>query len=402
MVKSKAKAPIKKETGFKKEHLYLILFVVIGLFFLVIIGYPSDQITSFAPINIGNTLGDTFGLFGQILGSIFGVFGRDSEGVYLRLFYGLAIFLIIITFSNILKRAGQDKNKERNIKVIAGIIALFVTIGTPIEFIRAIGAIGFLVVFVGSILGSLYFIYNFGRENENRFIYFMKAFLSFVLFGLIMGYQSLGLSNFSSNTNTSSIFDLVAGLGAVVALVFTIWYLLVKTIAGGYSVGEHPLGSSSTGSLSGARRAYGGLLSPLRGGSKRLSKWTGENIARGGRYAKSKIAPNAEQALDKYQISILKKLKRDINIATRLGTTFMRQPQVNEDYYYQFVAAVDNVLSNKISGINFDSLSKALKELANFYQSGNRQDMDIFYRQLLSYSDTVLRELVKIYGMLPK
>src|SRR3989344_713497 len=62
MVKSKAKAAnTKKEGWFKKEHLYVIIFIVLGMFFLSLIGYNGLGITTAATIRPFEVLGNWFG-----------------------------------------------------------------------------------------------------------------------------------------------------------------------------------------------------------------------------------------------------------------------------------------------------------------------------------------------------
>ena len=257
MVRTKG-TNITKESKFKKEYLYLILFVILGLFFLSLIGYTGMTFTTFTSLDISNSIKGAFDIFGQILTPLFQAIGEDRNGVFLRIFYWLFLFFIISGIEGLRKKFGADETATKRANIIAGLLALIAVIFTPLEFLILIGSSTFLFVVIGLILGGLYFIYNFQRGNENRFSYFIKAFLSFVLFILITTTSTYASSKFSSSLGVSSVFELVAGLGALISIVFFVWYLFIKTLMG--SPTEEVETSPPSPQLKGAGKFYGNAI----------------------------------------------------------------------------------------------------------------------------------------------
>src|SRR3989344_4225614 len=265
MIRPKVKVINKKESKFKREHLYLMLFVFLGIFFLSLIGYSGNNLTSLAPLNIGNSIGDALNIFSHVLGPFLQAIGEDQNAIFLRLFYWLFLFFIISGIEGLRKKFGSEETGAKRANIIAGIIALMAVVFTPVEFLILVGSSIFLIVVMGLIIGGLYWIYNFQRNQENRFTYFVKAFASLILFLLISAASSYASGKFSDTFGAGAVLNTALGIGLFVCILFFVWYLFIKTLMGGQTE------VNETTPPSRQLREAGGFYGGLAGGAARAT-----------------------------------------------------------------------------------------------------------------------------------
>lgn len=240
-------------------YLFLILFFGWILTQFILINQDrliiNNKITGLAQFDVGTSISNSLSLLENIFNPIVGGISNDSNAVFLRLMYGLILFWII---SIPLKKVLPDERESKinRSSAVALIISLISAALVPAEFLLTLSESLFLFVVIGVIFGGLYFIYNFSRDRENRFIYLMKGVFSLVLFVLIgtaSGYAKTKLNA------TGVAMELVIAIGLLISSIFFIWYLFVKSIAGGTAVAEPKIGSAPIESLKRAGGAYGGL-----------------------------------------------------------------------------------------------------------------------------------------------
>src|SRR3989344_443876 len=293
MVKTRSRAiNLKKEGKFKKEHLYLILFIVLGMFFLSLINYNGNGITGSA-VNIGNTIGGALDLFGQVLEPLFNALGSDrNSGVFSRVIIMMLLFIIIKSLSGITKlfKKRDEEGGERNANIIIGIISLIGAIAIPPTLLTILGGTVLLGLFIAGAFGMPYLIYISAKGDENKMIYFLKGAFSLIAIVAIAALKNL-LNISSISGEVSNLFDLTEAIGIAICVVFAIWYLFFQTIRGGE--GE---GLPDTQRLKDVGGFYGSIA---RGATKGVGKGAvaiGKGIYVGGKWVKGRIAPEIGRA----------------------------------------------------------------------------------------------------------
>src|SRR3989344_9622139 len=356
MVKTRSRAiNLKKEGKFKKEHLYLILFIVLGMFFLSLINYNGNGITGSA-VNIGNTIGGALDLFGQVLEPLFNALGSDrNSGVFSRVIIMMLLFIIIKSLSGITKlfKKRDEEGGERNANIIIGIISLIGAIAIPPTLLTILGGTVLLGLFIAGAFGMPYLIYMSAKGDENKMIYFLKGAFSLIAIVAIAALKNL-LNIPSISSEVSNLFDLAEAIGIAICVVFVIRYLFFKTLTGGVTSLDE--GLPDTRELRDTGRFYGGVLGKaIKGAGKGFlglgkifgkgAKATGKGIYSGGKWVKGKIRPDAEQDL-----------KNRLNNAIVSGTKFIKKPE-DEDNFYVFIRNLNFLFQMKyVPGTNFKDL----------------------------------------------
>mgnify|MGYP001575124859 CR=1 FL=1 len=235
MVKTRSKAVnLKKESRFKREHLYLILFVVIGMFFLSLINYSGNDITGSA-VNIENSISGALDIFGQILSPLFEAVGSGKHGgVFSRIVIFIALFVILNSLSGITKlfKKRDSERGERSSYIIIGIISFAGAMAIPPTALTALGGAVLLGLYIFAVFGLIYSIWKSARGHENKMIYFLKG--AFSLIGIVAMEAVNEEFNISSLTGlASSIANIVQAIGIATLGIFTFWYLFFQAIRGG-------------------------------------------------------------------------------------------------------------------------------------------------------------------------
>ena len=253
MVKSKSST--KKEVGFKKEYLHLILFIVLGLFFLSLINYNGNIITGSA-VNIENSIRGALDIFGQILSPLFEAVGSGEHGgIFSRIVIFILLFVVIKSISGIFKlfRKRDEESGERNANITIGIIAFAGAMAIPATALSALGGAVLLGIYILAVFGLIYIIWKSSRGEENKIIYFFKG--AFSLTGIVAIEAINEEFNLDSLTGiAASISGIVQVIGIATLACFFIWYLFFQTIRGGR--GE---GLPDTGRIKDVGGFYGGI-----------------------------------------------------------------------------------------------------------------------------------------------
>ncbi|MEK6835815.1 MAG: hypothetical protein AABX55_02220 [Nanoarchaeota archaeon] len=362
----------------------LLLFLFIFAILIVEFGLNNtsllvieNKITGLQTADLGNTIRNALGLFSDILTPLFEVIGEDRNAIFLRVIYWLFLFFIISGFDGLRKRFGADETGVKRANIIAGLLALIAVIFTPVEFLLLIGNSAFLFVVIGLILGGLYWVYNFQRGEENRFTYFIKAFASFVLLILINTSSSYVLTKFDSALGAGAIFNTVLSLGMLVSFIFFFWYLFIKTLTGGTAVEEPVGGSTPTGSLSRAGRAYGELGTSVGGGVKRgwgaFRNWRQRKKQAGGQQkAPSMQQPQQQVNVQQIKQNLLRNYYMPIQAAHQQTLNELNSNNPNLNNIKKILSALRNNSRGIIATLGGSSLtSPAVNQVMGLARSIN-------------------------------
>ncbi|MFH1209542.1 MAG: hypothetical protein V1663_02020 [archaeon] len=175
---------------------------------------------------VSGTLGNSIEMLRDTLRPIFQAIGHDNEGIFIRIFLFIILYIIIagalkLVFSG---NGGRISVPEKQSNIIAALVSLASVSFLPDELMRGLGPTLGSILFSVFIIFGLGFIYKIDKDREDGFTHWKKALFCLLMILIIALFTSMSGDWFNTGP-VNGIAGTISGLATAILTLSMIYYI---------------------------------------------------------------------------------------------------------------------------------------------------------------------------------